>query len=707
MPAKRQPSNGRPGKFNTRSAQAVANYLEPKLSRLEQALEAERVRIQATASGIEPEMALVIELATDPGNFARAATKIGLEWLAEDEIDLAPTDQIHPVDKHGQRRDKAFTGRLFLTMTDRRALDELLSRWRKWREDPQAGWPRGETAWRDIFPLILDIRPWGTEDRLRETGVLEDLAERLDVGASRIPFEAELWFRQTAERRALAESEVARLIGGLGGAVRLRYQLPEIRYHALLGELPADAAADLLDQPRREHIALLRCNDVWLLRPVGQCAAPLARAPEESEPAATVAELPDPDLPPIVALLDGVPLAGHSLLKDRLLIDDPDDFESAAPAQQRRHGTAMASLIVHGEIDAGEPPLRRRLYCRPIMIPDPGALRDREHIPEDTLPVDLVHRAVRRLFRGEGTAAAQAPEVCLINLSLGDHARPFLHTLSPWARLLDWLADQYGVLFIVSAGNHADSLELDVQWNDWAGTDAEAREAAVLRAINRDARHRRFDAVLLKAMLVHGARWAEAGARLLGLFKPAIGGNKIKEHIARSLGYGTVEAERVLWCTDQRATLLGVGQLADGEAHAYELPLPRDLSGTAGLRRLTATLAWLSPVAPNQQRYRKAQLWFSTDGEDKLGVGRMTDGYDHTMVRRGTVQHEIFEGTGARGFADGDALRIQVNCREDAPGLDDPVSYGLVVSLEVAEGVPVGVYQQVRQALREVVGIRQ
>jgi hypothetical protein len=607
-----------------------------------------------------------------------------------------------------------------------------------------------------------------------------------------------------------------------------------------------------LDQPRREHIALLRCNDVWLLRPVGQCAAPLTGAPEQSEPTATVAELPDPDLPPTVALLDGVPLAGHSLLKDRLLIDDPDDFESAAPAQHRRHGTAMASLIVHGEIDAGEPPLRRRLYCRPIMVPDPGALRDREHIPEDTLPVDLVHRAVRRLFRGEGTMAAHAPEVCLINLSLGDHARPFLHTLSPWARLLDWLADQYGVLFIVSAGNHADSLELDVPWNDWAGTDAEAREAAVLRAINRDARHRRvlspaesinalavgaahqdrcgigpikphhcdpfvtrglatptsaqgfgfrraakpeillpggrqayaeppvqngpmmrldplcnygppgqkaaapgqepgerdktlwfrgtsnaaalatrlgaqlyevletlratpegtvldrrFDAVLLKAMLVHGARWGEAGARLRSLFKSTVGGNKIKEHIARSLGYGTVEAERVLWCTEQRATLLGFGRLADGEAHAYELPLPRDLSGTSGLRRLTATLAWLSPIAPNQQRYRKAQLWFSTDGEDKLGVGRMTDGYDHTMVRRGTVQHEIFEGTGARGFVEGDALRIQVNCRGDAPGLDDPVSYGLVVSLEVGEGVPVGVYQQVREALRAVVAIRQ
>ena len=120
---------------------------------------------------------------------------------------------------------------------------------------------------------------------------------------------------------------------------------------------------------------------------------------------------------------------------------------------------------------------------------------------------------------------------------------------------------------------------------------------------------------------------------------------------------------------------------------------------------MTIALAWLSPVAPNQQRYRKAQPWFTAKDNDQIGVGRSDNSYDHTLVKRGTVQHEFFEGEEACAFTDGDVLRIQVNCREDALGLDDPLDYGLVVSLEVAEEVPVAVYQQIRQALRPVVTI--
>jgi hypothetical protein len=118
------------------------------------------------------------------------------------------------------------------------------------------------------------------------------------------------------------------------------------------------------------------------------------------------------------------------------------------------------------------------------------------------------------------------------------------------------------------------------------------------------------------------------------------------------------------------------------------------------------TRAWLSPAAPSQQRYRKAQLWFLSDGADKIGVGRVDDAYDHTLVRRGTVQHETFEEAGARAFSPGDIVTIQVDCREDAPGLDDPVDYGMVVRLEVAPQIPVAVYQQVRQALRAAVPVR-
>ena len=848
VPAMKARGFGGGPKFNRRSHEEVTRYLDPKLSRLQQALEAERIRLQATAAGIEPEMALVIELATDASNFVAAAKVIGFEWLAEDEIDLDPSETIYPVNATGQRQEKPYRGRLFLTMTDRRALDELLSRWRRWRDDPNVVWPYGEKAWRDIFPLIVDIRPWGIEDRLRETGILEDVAERIGAGEGTMPFEAELWYRQTAERRALAEAEVARLISGLGGTVSTRLQLADIRYHAMIGQIPAGAASRLLSEDR--NIDLLRCNDVWLFRPVGQCAVPLILAPEAGEAAVPTVELPNPALPPVVALFDGVPLIGHTLLKDWLIIEDPDGYESDAPAQQRMHGTSMASLIVHGELDAAGLPLPRRIYCRPILVPQVNTRHSTEQIPDGVLPVDLIHRAVRRLFEGEGTTAAQAPEIRIVNLSVGDPSRAFLHTLSPWARLLDWLSPKYGVLFIVSAGNHAGPIDLDLPRTAWPGADAQSREAAILGALKASARNRRilspaesvnaltvgaahsdacpqgpyaayhcdpfqtrslaspisatglgflralkpeilmpggrqiyqdavgtgepkvrliplasywqpgqrtavpsqvpgewdktlwfrgtsnaaalatrlgarlfemleslratatdrapaprYDAVLLKALLVHGAGWAEAGDRMRGLFKQEVSGHKIKELIGRSLGYGLVDPERVLGCTERRATLLGVGTLSNGEAHAFALPLPHDLSGIGGLRRLTITLAWLTPIAPGQQRYRKAQLWFGTDASDLVGVDRGDNAYDHNLVKRGTVQHEVFEGEKARAFADGDALKIKVNCREDAPGLDDVIDYALVASFEVGEQVPVAVYEQIRQRLRPVVTI--
>jgi hypothetical protein len=494
--------------------------------------------------------------------------------------------------------------------------------------------------------------------------------------------------------------------------------------------------------------------------------------------------------------------------------------------------------------------MNRRIYCRPIMIPQESARDSREHIPDNLLPVDLIHRAVRRLFEGEGVTEAQAPEIRIVNLSICDPSRPFLHSLSPWARLLDWLSYKYGVLFVVSAGNHSGRLDLDIPKTEWSTADSETREASILRARKTDARnHRilspaesinaltvgaahsdacihgphasyhfdplticslaspisanglgfrralkpevlmpggrqiyedavgtgaphtqlrplesnwrpgqktaapssvpgeldkalwfrgtsnaaalatrlgahlfemlvslrasrdgtgpnpRYDVVLLKALLVHGARWGDGGNRMRDLFREEVGGRKIKDLIGRFLGYGLVDPDRVLGCTERRATLLGYGTLANGEAHAFTLPLPHELSGARGLRRLTVTLAWISPAAPTQQPYRQAHLWFDSDANELIGVKRGDSACDHHQVKRGTVQHEVFEGEGAKDFTDGDAVRIQVNCREDAAGLDEAIDFGLVASFEVGEEVPVDLYQQIRQALRPTVRI--
>ncbi len=47
---------------------------------------------------------------------------------------------------------------------------------------------------------------------------------------------------------------------------------------------------------------------------------------------------------------------------------------------------------------------------------------------------------------------------------------------------------------------------------------------------------------------------------------------------------------------------------------------------------------------------------------------------DWQTVRRGTLQHEIFEGSDAVEFVDGASVRIKVNCRADAGTLESDLN---------------------------------
>jgi hypothetical protein len=76
-------------------------------------------------------------------------------------------------------------------------------------------------------------------------------------------------------------------------------------------------------------------------------------------------------------------------------------------------------------------------------------------------------------------------------------------------------------------------------------------------------------------------------------------------------------------------------------------------------------------------------------------------------VLRGTVQHEVLEGTDQiAAFQDGDSILLHVSCKKDATAsLDDAIPYGLAVTLEVAEGIQVPIYQQLRARLKPRVAV--
>ena len=899
-----------------RGKQAVR--LGSQLTALQQEFDRYKASVSSSLAGLEPETVLVIEIAGSVNDFRQAVEAIGLEWLGEWDIDdIEPDEDFYEnpkigvdffknkikgisnrtqskeirdiliavgfIDANGEiisdvildlelpahladlkseivqaindAKKKSLSGRLFLSLGNENGMRELLSLWEQWRNNQTL--PTGKTKWRDVFNQTVQIRRWGIEEALRETGMLDRWRDLLDPinPVQPIHCQIELFYRKSGERRAQGERNVTALLEAAGGrALGSFIDMPEIAFHAVKAEIPAERVRQLLsDLDSDAHdtdIQLFKFHSVMYFRPTGQSLA----VTEDGDGVDTEISEGEVDLPPVAAILDGAPNVQHPALKGRLLFDDPDNLSAQYQAGERKHGTAMASLVVHGEmVDGQSDPLQRLVYVLPIMQPDrhsgdPG-IRS-EHVPDEVFFEDRIARAVRRMFEGEGAVPAQAPDVCVINLSIGDPARPFIHTPSPWARLLDWLSWKYRVLFCVSAGNYPERIDIGLSVPDFRALTNEQQVEHVLKCIQADLSGRRIlspaesinaisvgathsdssgdyyqgqrtdllprtslfspaarlghgfrrsvkpevlmpggrqlystpridrdsvynidksysapgqkvawdssqpgdisktvylrgtsnatalatrsaariyevlDAlrteqgedipqglisVLIKALLVHGAKQDDDACKAItAALKTPENSRQFKEVMARYLGYGSVEIERVLACTEQRGTVLGCGEIRENEIHEYRLPLPPGLSSSQVWRRMVVTLAWFSPVNPDHRNFREAKLELSpVGGWGDLPLKLARQDADHNQVLRGTVQHEVVEGSKQiAAYQDGDSILLHVACKKDAAAsLDDAIPYGLAVTLEVAEGIQIPIYEQLRTRLKPKVAV--
>ena len=374
-------------------------------------------------------------------------------------------------------RDRPLGGRLYLAMPDVEALRQLLSLWGRWQRGE--GLPTGFAPWRDVFASLREIRPWGPADRLSDETIFRWREEIEDDPGEMRRIEVELWYRDRGDIRAAALRRVAEVVAEAGGALVHHAVVEEIGYEAVLLDLPA---AEIVRLAEREEVHLVICDDIMLLRP--QSLADVPAPGDETGPEEAIPDDEPADLPPIAALLDGVPVQNHALLDGRLEMDDPDGLEAMSVVADRHHGTAMASLILHGDRNVANEVLSRRLYMRPVPYAPGDGLREEPR--RDQLLMDVIYRAVKRIKEGDEEGGATAPEVFLVNLSLGDAGRPFGGPISPWARLLDYLADRYGILFLVSAGNLARPLRVDgfAGWIEFEDADPADREQAVLMALS-------------------------------------------------------------------------------------------------------------------------------------------------------------------------------------------------------------------------------
>lgn len=497
-PKRRAAPKGHPPRESISAADPArqAGRVGPKFTRLEKTLGDPQVlgELRDDPSAIVPERALVFEVASEVVDFYRAVRGVtGLEFLGEDEGDAAPDEDFFIPGKDGtSRKDERVPRRFYFTIPDETALRELVSLWQRFLHGEELG--RGRTAWRDVFGHLANIRPWGPEDRLTKEAI-EDWQERLEIEPNMpVRFEAEFWYRDNAARRETAETAFTEKLAKLEGQVLDRVVIDAIRYHAVLVEVAPAAIQEVLKHP---DTGLVAFDDVMVLRPQSMVSGPVdgtLKDTTETEAGAIDQELKAP----VAALLDGVPMAQHDRLADRLVVDDPDEFaDRYGTAAEQRHGTAMASLILHGDLNTPDPqpPIRRQLYVRPVLYPQPdGSDSTREVMPPDRLNIDLIWRAFIRMFNGEGGEDPTAPTVRIVNLSLGDAKRRFAGVMSPWARLIDHLAWTYGVLILVSAGNISESIQLEGvdRWADFENADGAERQSTMLRAILRQRAHRRL-----------------------------------------------------------------------------------------------------------------------------------------------------------------------------------------------------------------------
>lgn len=775
------------------------------------------IALSSSLQAADPQLVLVFEAIDERTDLTGVAERLGFEILNESEGSMDPTEDFTLISD--APKDPQLSTCLHAICLNDKTMAELLRLWRAWKRTGNV--ERGYGPLKDLFSHLKDVRPWGPEDRLKTIDWEEYFNGRLPGQSHTL--EIELWYRESAELRQRSRTEVAAMVREAGGVVLSSAVIASVGYHGLKCQVPDGVVRDLA-RGEYTQVRMVKSASVMYLRLSGQSLPWTSPTAESSD-----IDDPVPTGRPVVCLLDGVPAANHHLLADRVIVHDPDDLssQSASTVEDRKHGTWMASAVVWGDRGKQNSALKRPILVRPILAPSPETQDRIEEIAANELSPDLMRRVFTELYDGVNGEDPVAPEVAVINLSVGDPTTPFDSLLSAWARTLDWLSYRYGVLVVVSAGNYP---ALPVQPHDSDSIqqlDGEDRREAILASLHKDQANRRllspaesinaltvgalhedasgveprgyrFDpsdglpsvspvsalgggyrrstkpevaapggrvhftapafatdslraanatstgpgirvatsitgqeafttgtspaaalvtrraakvyealdeitggitltrherAVAIKALLAHGARHPE------GLRSDSLA-------LRNAIGFGGIERDFSLGCATNEAVILYIGDLGAAEEQDLLLPLPNGLN-VRETKRITATLAWLSPVNWRHRQYRKAALGFTKPtGGPKLETPLdMSD--DDAKRGSGTVKHLMWETEKAFGTGQGSNVAVKVKCLEQAGGLDNErVPYAVALSLWVAPAIKVDVYTEVQAQIRPRIAVQ-
>ncbi len=398
------------------------------------------VSVAADPRAVVPDRCLVFELLGDVPEFNLAAQALGLDWLAN-EATTGDAEFDEDVAPDAPERQPA--QRLYLTMPTEQALRRLLAQWKRYTSGVAPGDDQ-KGLWK-LFDYLHKLRVWSVEDRLDPTladYVAKMLANDPEEG---VIVALDLWYRDDDDRRDESLDTLNEMLDEVGGELLDQVDIPEIRYQGAFIQVPGNVAEQLVQGNGR----IARFHDVMTIRPQSAYESPIEG---DAVSVATEQEAPQLDGDCIAALLDGYPIDQHELLAGRLTITEVDVHGAQAPALTRHHGTAMASLIVHGDLKSPDTkPLNRPLAVLPVLV-SPGGTR-KEVTPKGKLPIGVIYRALKTITSANRRVNPDLMGVIVINHSICDVYAPFVRRSSPWAMLLDYFSHAHNLLFVVSAGN--------------------------------------------------------------------------------------------------------------------------------------------------------------------------------------------------------------------------------------------------------------
>lgn len=382
----------------------------------------------------------------------KAAIAAGFEWLGED-LDLSDIENDDDEEEGIDDHQNSSRSMLYITMPTIAGLKKIVALWRRYvAEKPK---PSGSDAdWWPLFGYLSDVRTWSAKDRVDPT--INRYINRMvrDQPERPIRLELDLWFRSDPDLRENAEVYISALMDVLEGRVLDFATIEPIHYQAALVEIPIRQAQLL----QSFEGPLASADRVMKIRP--QSLYHADGTVEGDEHATDVAAGKSISVrPAIAALLDGYPVGDHVLLSGRLDVEEVDISAAEVPVARRKHGTSMASLIVHGDLGNNPSPIDRALKVVPVLAAPQGL--SVECTPPDKLPLNLVYRAVHALMEGNDGNAPRNERIVVVNHSICDGEAPFAQRPSYWAKLLDYLSHKYRLLFVVSAGNSNDPFKVD------------------------------------------------------------------------------------------------------------------------------------------------------------------------------------------------------------------------------------------------------